>query len=103
MDASLVGFRGLAPGKAISMTDLRTREPARTRTVEPEAHVEAPASPHYLTAAAGIAGLLVLLGLFAVAGTGSLHGFWWALFAIPAVLLAGAAWSLVERALSARR
>jgi hypothetical protein len=66
---------------------------------EPGRVVEEPVGPQLLTGATASLGILLLMGLFAFSTGGLIHGWWWALFAVPAVLVAGAvasAWAMIE-------
>ena len=58
------------------------------RYADPDAVVDEPIGPHLLMAASGVGGILVLMGLFALSTGNLIHGWGWALFAIPAGLLA---------------
>lgn len=67
----------------------RVRERDSTRYVEPEATIEAPERPHVALAASWVLFAITLLGLVASASIqgGGIHGWYWALAAVPGVLL----------------
>ena len=70
------------------MPRVRERTPP-TRYVEPEATIEAPEGRHYALGASWVLFAITLLGLFASASIqgGGIHGWYWALAAVPAALL----------------
>ena len=67
--------------------------------VEPARAIDEPPWPQLLTGATGSLGILLLMGLFAFATGGLIHGWWWALFAVPALLVAAmiaSAWAMFD-------
>jgi hypothetical protein len=73
------------------MTQPQHREPGRV--------IDEPSGPQLLTGATASLGILLLMGLFAFSTGGLIHGWWWALFAVPAVLVAAAiasAYAMIE-------